>query len=546
MTALLRPDRAGRLALLAFLLLFVGLALFGQHYHWVEEAGSAERDGYVRQAGQLLAGEIPRDPYRPLFYPLLTAGLSFLTGDPFVAARLISNAAAAALALLAYAFGRRLAGPERGPAAGGWAFALVAVNPNLWILGQHVSTDMLFAALAAAALLAGLAYMDEPRLTTALAGGLALGLAWFTRSNALFLVPALVAAWWLGREGRKGQEGQKGLGHLAAAAAACALVLVPHWILREIVFGSPFYDENWKNVAWKLYGYPDWSYLDRVPFSGLGEVLRQNPGAFLEGGWRELLRFAASGLSQLLGTGLHVLLFLGGSIVALGRRPRAAVWTLVAGALFLCATAFAFFTWGRLLLLLLPLAGGLSAQLRVSQRTGATSRVAGEGRRGRLWAAAGALLVLLLAIKTFGYRLPAFVQRHPYEEVAVLRRLDAALPPGVPVAGTSPFLGRYLHGRPYIDLPDAFGSEVDHPVLYYRKLEGLLAGSGVRYLVIGQLDLRDRPRNLLLPVGTPPFPGIEPAPEESSRRVAVWRVLPQLADRPPQRTDPSPFPPTRP
>jgi hypothetical protein len=49
-------DRAGRLALLAALLLFAGLALFGQRYHWVEEAGSAERDGYVRQAEQLLAG----------------------------------------------------------------------------------------------------------------------------------------------------------------------------------------------------------------------------------------------------------------------------------------------------------------------------------------------------------------------------------------------------------------------------------------------------------------------------------------------------------
>ncbi|HEX2642259.1 MAG TPA: glycosyltransferase family 39 protein, partial [Thermoanaerobaculia bacterium] len=518
------------------LLLFVGLALFGQRYHWVEEAGSAERDGYVRQAGQLLAGEIPRDPYRPLLYPLLTAGLSFLTGDPFVAARLISNLAATALALLAYAFGRRLAGPDRGAVAGGWAFALVAVNPNLWILGQHVSTDMLFAALAAAALLAGLAYLDEPRLSIALAGGLALGLAWFTRSNALFLVPALAVAWWLGGR-RKG-------GHLAAAAAVCALALIPHWILRQAVFGSPFYDENWKNVAWKLYGYPDWSYLDRVPFSGLGEVLRQSPGAFLEGGLRELVRFASSGLSQLLGTALHTVLFLGGAIVALGRRPRAAAWTLGAGALFLVATAFAFFTWGRLLLLLLPLATGLSAQLLVLRGAGgALSRGAGEGRGGhRLWAVAGALLVLILAIKTFAFRLPAFVDRHPYEEVAVLRRLDADLPAGVPLAGTSPFLGRYLHGRRYVDLPDAFGSEVDHPALYYRKLETLLAGSGVRYLVIGQVDLRDRPAALLLQSGTPPFAGLEADPARSSPKVAVWRVLPGLADRPLQRTNPLPTP----
>ena len=132
-------------AALAALLLFCGLAVFGALFHWVEEAGTAERDGYVAQAEQILRGELPRDPYRPLLYPLLVAGTAKLGVPPFAAARLLSNLAAAALAWLAWAFGRRLAGPT----AGAWAFALAAVNPNLWILGQHASTDMLFAALAA-------------------------------------------------------------------------------------------------------------------------------------------------------------------------------------------------------------------------------------------------------------------------------------------------------------------------------------------------------------------------------------------------------------
>src|SRR5436305_6460516 len=102
---------ADRRALVAAVLLFVALALFGQRYHWVEEAGTAERDGYVAQAEQLLHGTLPHDPFRPLLYPLLTAGLSLLVGDPFLAARLLSNLAAAALAWLALATGRLLAGP---------------------------------------------------------------------------------------------------------------------------------------------------------------------------------------------------------------------------------------------------------------------------------------------------------------------------------------------------------------------------------------------------------------------------------------------------
>ena len=193
--ALLDGDRAERLALLAAFILFIAFALFGARWHWVEEAGTAERDGYVAQAEQILAGSLPRDPFRPLLYPLLTAGLALLTRNAFLAARLLSNLAAAALAWQCWAYGRRLGGP----AAGTWAMALAAVNPNLWILGQHVSTDMFFAALAAGALLAGLRYLEEPGLGTALAGGALLGLAAFTRSNAVFLVPPLLAAWWLAR-----------------------------------------------------------------------------------------------------------------------------------------------------------------------------------------------------------------------------------------------------------------------------------------------------------------------------------------------------------
>ncbi|HEX7181923.1 MAG TPA: glycosyltransferase family 39 protein [Thermoanaerobaculia bacterium] len=495
----------GRWALAAALLLFLALALFGHRYHWVEEAGTAERDGYVAQAEQILRGELPRDPFRPLLYPILTAGLALLVGDPFLAARLISNLAAAALAWQCWACGRRLGGPGGTP-AGAWAMALAAANPNLWILGQHVSTDMLFAALAAAALLAGLRYLEEPGARAALAGGAALGLAAFTRSNALFLLPPLLAAWWLAPGERK-----RRLGHLAGAAAVAVLMLIPHWALRQAVFGDPFHDENWKNLAWKLHGYPDWSYLDRVPYSGALEIVKEDPMAVVRGGLSELARFLTGGAAQLFGTWAHVLLIAAGAAVALRKRSRPAAWLLFAGGAFLLAIAFAFFTWGRLLLLLLPLGYGLA--------------FAPWKERTRDLLALG--LVLLLAVKTFGFRLPAFVARHPYEEVAVLRRLDASLPPGPVLAGSSPFLGRYLR-REYVDLPDAFGPEIRDPRLYFARIEPLVRRSGVAYLVVGETDLRDRPPSLL--DGTARVPWLRLASKENG--VTVWKV------RPPQGTSP--------
>lgn len=483
-------------AALAALLLFVALALFGHRFHQVEEAGTAERDGYVAQAEQILRGELPRDAFRPLFYPLLVAGVAKLGVPPFDAARLISNLSAAALVWLAWAFGRRLGGP----AAGFWAFALAAVNPNVWILGQHASTDMLFAALTAAALYAGLVYLERPSLAAAVAAGAFLGLAAFTRSNAVFLLPPLLVAWWLGR---------RQWGHLLALLATVLLFLIPHWTLRQAVFGSPFHDENWKNLAWKLHGYPDWSYLDRVPYGSALEVVREDPLAVVCSGVSELVRFFfEGGISQLFGTWAHVLLLIVGIVVALRRRSpttRSTVWLLFAGGLFLTAIAFAFFTWGRLLLLLLPIGCGLS--------------FVPWSRPGRLAHAVAFALVALLAVKTFGFRLPAFIENHPDREIAVLRRLDASLPEGPALAGTSPFLGRYLE-RTYVDLPDAFGPEIAEPRLWFEKVAPLLRRARVEYLVAGRIDLRDRPPSLL--AGPPAVSWLVLAGTEDG--VTVWKV----------------------
>jgi 4-amino-4-deoxy-L-arabinose transferase-like glycosyltransferase len=491
---------------LAALGLFAALALFGARAHWVEEAGTAERDGYVAQAEQILHGTLPRDPFRPLLYPILTAGLALLTRDAFAAARLLSNLAAAALAWQCWAFGRRLAGP----AAGAWAMALAAVNPNLWILGQHVSTDMLFAALAAGALLAGLCYLEEPGPGAALAGGALLGLAAFTRSNAVFLVPPLLAAWWLAPGDRPGDR--RRLSHLAAATGLALLVLVPHWALRQAAFGDPFHDENWKNLAWKLHGYPDWSYLDRVPYSGALAVVRDDPAAVVRGGVSELARFLlGGGAPQLFGTWAHVLLLAAGAVVAVRRRSLPSLWLLGAGGFFLITLAFAFFTWGRLLLLLIPPGYALAfAPWELSPQ-----------RWRRPLNAVGAALVLLLAVKTFGFRLPAFISHHPYREVAVLRRLDASLPSGAALAGTSPFLGRYL-GHPYVDLPDAFGPEIADPRLWFARVEPLVRRAGVAYVVAGATDLRDRPASLLKPGA--PVPWLRLVEEKDG--VAVWQVRP--------------------
>jgi hypothetical protein len=257
-----------------------------------------------------------------------------------------------------------------------------------------------------------------------------------------------------------------------------------------------------------------------VPYPSLAALLRAEPGAIARGTASELWRFASSGSPQLLGTWLNVLLLVAGAFLLFtsvgrpaDREPRSAAgpWLLASLAFFVLATAASFFTWGRLLLVLLPGCSAIAALALTVRPPGRCGRLALLG--------AGAFVVAVLAVKTFVFRLPAFSGRHPYREVAALRALDARLSPGTVLAGSSPFVGRYLTHR-YVDLPDAFGAEVSQPALYYRRLDSILAREGVDYVVIGETDLRDRPSALV--TGREPVPGL--ALLSAQGGVAEWRV----------------------
>ena len=128
--------------------------------------------------------------------------------------------------------------------------------------------------------------------------------------------------------------------------------------------------------------------------------------------------------------------------------------------------------------------------------------------------------VALLAAKTFAFRLPAFVANHPRQELAALRQLDRSAPPGAALASTPPFLERYLE-HPYVAIPDAFSPEIERPGLYFEKLRPLLEEKGVAFLVVGPLDLRDRPRSLL--ETTAPVPWLEPVGRRGE--AVIWRVV---------------------
>jgi hypothetical protein len=60
-------------------LLGTGLCAFALLGHPIELPWTAERDDFLGSATTILGGALPRDPFRPLLYPLSIAGVAWLT-----------------------------------------------------------------------------------------------------------------------------------------------------------------------------------------------------------------------------------------------------------------------------------------------------------------------------------------------------------------------------------------------------------------------------------------------------------------------------------
>ncbi|HXJ23684.1 MAG TPA: glycosyltransferase family 39 protein [Polyangia bacterium] len=479
---------------LAFL---VGLAIFGHRYHWLEAADSAERDRFVDKAELALHGQFPRDPFHPPLYVLLAAGLAPLVGGAFVGARTVSNLAACGFVLTAFGFGARL----RDRRTGLWAMALAIANPNVWIFGEQAATDMLFACFASAALLAGLEYLRRPSIGAALAAGVAVALGAWVRGNAALLVPPLLLAYALPAGRRRVPA------HLILALGAAVLVLAPLWWLRWRFFGTPFYDDNSRNLWWKLYAHGDWSLLERAPPSSFRALILGAPLAIVTSAIGEFGRFFARDLPPLMGW-WAIPPLVAAVVVAIRARDRDALWLLVSLAFFTFGVAAVFFTSVRLMLIWIPIASALAivACQELPRRWGT--------------AASAALVAATLAVTSLS-RLPAFVHRHPYAEVAALAPLDREMPAGQALAGTAPFLQRYLEHR-YVHLTDETGLSGVDDYHDWLAMERLLRSARVKYVVVSDIELRRRPRALLGQGDGAPPPGLELIRRDA--HVALWRV----------------------
>lgn len=440
------------------------LALLGHLEHPILFA-LAENDGYVQRAAALLEGALPADPYRPALYTFLVAGVGALVGDCFVAAKLVSAAAAGAFVAASHGLAREWFGIR----AARLTAVLVACNGHVIVNGLCAMTDMLFSALVVTTLLCASRVARAGRTRDVALAGLSFAMAYFTRYQASSLLLAVLPAIWIGSE--PGTRWRR-LGLFALVTIGC---LIPHFTLNTIVFGHPLHSENWRSIALKYYADMDFNRLGTVPFEGTADVLLRDPARIAAGGVRTLLGFLGADLQALLqGRGrpswpayaLSIACAIGAVVGWRERRPAYRIALLFA-VVFVVGTSFTFHTWPRLMLPLLPVA--LAGFGLVWARIGGV--VAGT--------LVGALAVAAVALPS-RTTVQQQLTRHPWSEVEAARSIfESAMRP-LRVVGTYAYTGHLVAGDYVHILP---GPEWD---VIARVAETLQAD----FVVLGRMTAR--------------------------------------------------------
>jgi hypothetical protein len=502
---------------------------------------TAELDYYVGMARQLTEGHVPRDVLHPLGYPVLVAAASYLTGEYFLAGRLVTAIAAGVLLWSAHRLGSNAFGSR-----GGWAaMLLVAVHPNVVSEGMQASSDMSAAATTAFALVLAVRVLGSGRRLDAFWAGLAFSLAYWIRYPALALVVAILPALLLPRARVPGER----LRRLLAFALGAVIGLIPHCTLTYLRYGELFHDENWRNLALRHFGKVDgtldFNFLWEMGFDSWWSVIRHAPMTVLEQSAAHLRLVYTNHLPQFL-TGaeraapgvvewvVYAAIPVGWAVALRRGRPGLALAGLFSFC-YLTATGITFEVWNRTAFL--TFAPLLAAAVSIVWIAGALL-----GRWPRL-ALALQLAILFGLAGDFASRIPNtlgwLAGREPHAEYAAIAELIRQHGPRPIVGTTMGQLEIHLDFEPRW-LPVEYARRPD-PVDYMRQLAGAAARDRPQFLVLGSVTCGDRFRlqqmSELMP--RPGFSWLRRDPD-----VIVWRVhdpVPLAEWQPVPRITPNPY-----
>ena len=507
-------DLVACLVIVAFLVI---LTWFGAEFHFVEMCYSTEYDRYVEQADQLLQGVLPQDPFHPLLYPALSAGVGTVLGNTFRGARSVSTFAAAGLLSITYLLG--IVCFSRKTAL--LATVALALNSLVFMCGFEAATDMLFAFLGLCCMLLCVQLLQRPTMRTILGIGVCFALAYVTRYAAIAMLPCLILTmWWCPFPSRA-----KRLVGVAALAAMIVICLVPHLYVNTYMFGSPLYMRQGDNLARKVrLMRPDLFPATSGTISPAKLVVNAPLAVSLTTvdtarSWIvDGMAGFVGGNRVFLASALFTVALLGGLVACGFRSDRTTSLLLVYMASYFLLICVSMEPLPRLLLPILPVCMLIAVCFMVDRTPGVAFVV--RGKPIPLAALATALFLFLLPAAAFR-SISDMVPRHPYQELEAAQNLERTDGKHIVVAGTFPFMQRYV-GYRYVHLTNDFGNTGPHKrAEYFRKLGTALKANEASYVIVGAPSLGSRPVELLTGHSVPRF--LEP--EFLADGLSVYRVL---------------------
>lgn len=439
---------------------------------------------FARYAQEWMRGQpSAMSGYRGPAYILLLGSLGRLLGDFFLAGKLISAISAAVGIRLLGGLLRRLWGPVAGLAG----ILFVAANAAFVSYTFRACTDMLFWALVVGTFVLIL-HPDRQRPLAWACAGLVAGVAYLTRYNGFFLLPAalLVALFTVRPLQRAGAS-------MLALLVGWMIVCLPWMLFLWHQVGDPLWNRNFQNVAIAVYvTHPtiahDGHFFEAVGFESPWEVIAVAPARFARVMLGNVITNLRHDVDQLVGLAWAVLAAIG--LVATGRGwlERGRLAFAAGGVLAFASTIPVFYGVRFMLPLLIWWSAGIGALVVAAGRWATRSKL--PGRNGALRSARTqrALIGLLVVAAVIANYREIRSSHDPMSDTAgateLLELVRQVKSSGEPIGAHTPISARKPHIGFYLDAP------IVPPVS--GSLEEL-RNSGAHYVLVSGPELRMQP-----------------------------------------------------
>ena len=172
--------------------------------------------------------------------------------------------------------------------------ALLILHPFYRFQALQEGNDMLAAGLQLLALAVVFSGDSDNRrhvFVTSAAAGIFLGGAYLIRYTALMLLPVIIACLWM----KHRREKRTLAVSLTLLIGLFGLISLPQLAASTAVTGSPFYNEQARNVWFGIYGDFNWTdnWQNIPPNVTLAQIVRDDPAAFFTHWAQEIGRFLA-------------------------------------------------------------------------------------------------------------------------------------------------------------------------------------------------------------------------------------------------------------